>query len=584
LKSASSGGTSNSGAVSIVVSPTSGNVVVSQTFTFQATVTGSSDTVVNWLVNGVAGGSSIVGTIAATGVYTAPASVPNPANVTVTAVAQADTTKSATASVQILQSNPNQIAQNTPIKLGTSGGNSKDSSTQGNVISCCSGTLGALVQRNGTQYILSNNHVLARSDIASIGDPITQPGLIDASCSAAGTLTVANLSQFVNLETSGTNVDAALAQVVSGMVDSTGNILSLGATATGSIADPGAPHAGTGITASIGENVAKSGRSSGLTCSTVAATNVTASVSYQKGCGTGTTYSVQYTNQVSVAGGSFSLEGDSGSLIVDENTADPVALLYAGSNTDTVGNPVADVLNALADGQGNKPVFVGNASTHAVIGCTLAAGAIKTQAATASTLQPSAVALAEHARDLRAPELLANPYIQAIGVAPSIDYPGEAAVLIVVNPGVKPSAIPAVLEGVRTRVIQAGTTAPHGTFELATGIKLAPAADTFAVTSISTQEMQRAKAIHTAHVKDLMKQAGVQGVGITSSGDASGEAALMIYLVRGVQHGPIPQTIDGLRTRIRESSPFTAGRHRGEESTAGCSVTRPNLSATAPRL
>jgi hypothetical protein len=572
---------SGGGSVSITVSPTSGNVVVSQTFTFQATVTGSSNTAANWLVNNVAGGNNSVGTITASGTYTAPAAVPSPANVTVTAVAQADTTKSASASIQILQSNPNQNAQSTPIKLGTSGGNSHDSSVQGQVISCCSGTLGSLVQRNGTQYILSNNHVLARSDIATIGDPITQPGLIDANCAVAGTITVANLSQFVNLETSGANVDAALAQVVSGAVDSTGSILSLGSTATGNTADPGPPHAGTGIAATIGEGVAKSGRSSGLTCSTVGAISVTATVSYQKGCGTGSTYNVQYTNQVSVSGGAFSGEGDSGSLIVDRNTADPVALLYAGSDTDAVGNPVADVLSALADSQGNKPTFVGTASTHAVIGCTLASNAVKIQAAELPALQESAITLAEHARDLHAAELLATPYIQAIGVAPSIDHPGEAAVLIVVNPGQKPTPIPATLEGVRTRIIEAGAGGPRGTLQAAAASKVAPVSDASAVNALSSQELQRAKTVHTNHVKDLMKQPGVQGVGITSSGDAPGEAALMIYLVRGAKQMSVPQAIDGLRTRVRESSPFTAGRRRGEPASAGCRVPKVASAAAA---
>jgi hypothetical protein len=56
-----------------------------------------------------------------------------------------------------------------------------------------------------------------------------------------------------------------------------------------------------------------------------------------------------------------------------------------------------------------------------------------------------------------------------------------------------------------------------------------------------------------------MSQPGVQGVGITSSLDAPGEAALMIFLVRGVAHNPVPLVIDGLRTRVRESSRFTAG-------------------------
>ncbi len=74
--------------------------------------------------------------------------------------------------------------------------------------------------------------------------------------------------------------------------------------------------------------------------------------------GTGTKFTVNYTNQIGVIGGDFSGEGDSGSLIVTQDTATPVALLYAGSDTDTVGNPVADVLNFFASG-GNNVTFVG---------------------------------------------------------------------------------------------------------------------------------------------------------------------------------------------------------------------------------
>jgi hypothetical protein len=60
-------------------------------------------------------------------------------------------------------------------------------------------------------------------------------------------------------------------------------------------------------------------------------------------------------------------------------------------------------------------------------------------------------------------------------------------------------------------------------------------------------------------VEEWMKKPEVQGFGITSSADAPGEAALMIFLIRGVGHDPIPPVIDGLRTRVRESSPFRAG-------------------------
>jgi len=559
----------NNNGVSVSITPTSATVVVQHSAAFQATVTGSTNTAVTWEVNGIAGGNSTVGTIA-TGVYTAPGQVPNPASVSVTAVAQADATKSKSASVLIVASNPNQQAQNIPIKLGTSGGNAKDSSVQGNLIYCCSGTLGSLLQRNGTYYILSNNHVLARSDTASIGDAIIQPGLIDANCSTAGTTTVGDLSQFVNLEAPGTNVDAAIAQIVSGTVDTSGDILSLGATATGSTPDPGPPHGGNGIAASVGEAVAKSGRSSSLTCSTVGAIDIATSVSYQKGCNTGSSFTVTYTGQVAVTGGAFSTAGDSGSLIVDQNTADPVALLYGGSDTDTVGNPVADVLSALKDKQGNFPKFVGSASTHRVLGCTLAASAVKTAQAQAA-ISAAQITQAQRARDLHAPELLANPYIQAIGVGASIDRLGEAAVVLVTNPGQIPTPLPDELEGVGTRIVQATSEGPHGIFEMEAAGRIAPVVDALAVNTISKEELSRAKAVHTAHVNGLMKQPGVQGVGITSSADAPGEAALMIFVVRGVPRNPIPAVIDGLRTRVRESSRFTAGQ-REAETISGCKV------------
>ena len=574
----SSGGGNNGSGVSVSITPTSATVVVGQPEAFQATVSGSTNTTVTWQVNGVAGGSSTSGTISTSGVYTAPAQVPNPATVSVSAVSQASTTASASASVQIVASNSNQQAQSIPVKLGTSGGNANDSSKQGAFIYCCGGTLGSLLQREGTFYILSNNHVLARSDSASIGDAIIQPGLIDASCSTTGTTTVGNLSQFVNLQTAGTNVDAAIAQIVTGTVDTSGNILSLGATASGSTADPGPPHAGSGITANLGETVAKSGRTSGLTCSVVDATSVTTTVSYQTGCNTGTTFSVTYTGQVSVSGGSFSASGDSGSLIVDSNTADPVALLYGGSDTDTVGNPVSDVLNALQDSEGNLPTFVGTSATHQVIGCQIASNAVKTVPAALSTTQAQ-LAQAQRARDLNAPALLANPYIQAIGVGASVDHPGEPAVVLVVNPGQIPTALPDQLEGIATRIVQATNgPGPHGVFDMETAARIAPALDTFAVQSLSHQEMARAKAVHAAHVGELMKQPGVQGVGITSSADAPGEAALMIFAVRGVARNPIPVLIDGLRTRIRESSRFTAGE-RGTEIPSSCSMA-PFQSAT----
>lgn len=126
-----------------------------------------------------------------------------------------------------------QTWQTRPIQLGTTGGNINDSSS----VFCCSGTLGSLVEdTNGVQYILSNNHVLARTNKASLEDYIIQPGLIDHSpvCVQDTDDVVAHLSDFVEIKfKKGRNVpknevDAAIAQVQSWKVDMDGYILDIG--------------------------------------------------------------------------------------------------------------------------------------------------------------------------------------------------------------------------------------------------------------------------------------------------------------------------------------------------------------------
>ena len=87
--------------VSVTISPTSATVAAGGTQQFSAVVQNTSNTAVTWQVNGVTGGNATVGTISSSGLYTAPGVVPNPATVTVTAVSQADATKSAAAQVTI---------------------------------------------------------------------------------------------------------------------------------------------------------------------------------------------------------------------------------------------------------------------------------------------------------------------------------------------------------------------------------------------------------------------------------------------------------------------------------------------------
>lgn len=94
--------------VTITISPTQVTLATLATQSFTATVSGSTNTAVNWEVNSIAGGSSNAGLISTTvlgtsneGIYLAPSTVPAPATVSVTAVSQADPTKSATAMVTI---------------------------------------------------------------------------------------------------------------------------------------------------------------------------------------------------------------------------------------------------------------------------------------------------------------------------------------------------------------------------------------------------------------------------------------------------------------------------------------------------
>ncbi len=65
---------------------------IGTTAQFTATVTGTSNSAVNWQVNGVTGGSAATGTISITGLYTAPASLPSPNTVTISAVSAAVST------------------------------------------------------------------------------------------------------------------------------------------------------------------------------------------------------------------------------------------------------------------------------------------------------------------------------------------------------------------------------------------------------------------------------------------------------------------------------------------------------------
>jgi len=106
-------------AVTVTVTASSSTTRLNATAQFQATVTGTTNTGVIWLVNNIAGGSVAAGTISSSGLYTAPSALPaSPYTVTVSAVSQA----SATASGSITENleNPLPVAVNgTATEVGT---------------------------------------------------------------------------------------------------------------------------------------------------------------------------------------------------------------------------------------------------------------------------------------------------------------------------------------------------------------------------------------------------------------------------------------------------------------------------------
>lgn len=320
--------------------------------------------------------------------------------------------------------------QTPPIKLGTSGGSASDISTQ----FCCGGTLGSLVTRDSVQYILSNNHVLARSGIAVTGENIIQPGLIDSACSASGDNIVATFPG--NIVPLGHNVDTALGKVVAGKVDSSGSILGVGV-----------PCSST-ATPTVGLHVEKAGRTTGLTTGTVQAVNVSATIQYQRGCGVGTTFNETYTNQVSITPGTFSGSGDSGSLIVSNTNSShhPVALLFAGSSSSTIGNPISAVVAAYQSG-GHSFGFVGTSCTS------LAAEQLLVGPS------PSEVERVRSIKEDHEAELFARPGVLGVGVGRVSDQAEEteAAIIVYVNSTGRLLArnldMPAEIDGVKVRVI-----------------------------------------------------------------------------------------------------------------------------------
>jgi YHS domain-containing protein len=200
----------------------------------------------------------------------------------------------------------------------------------GNQAKCMTGTIGCrLKDGNGNYYALSNNHIFALQNKASLDSGILQPGLNDTSCKFVLDNSIGSLQVYKQIFFGGvTNVmDAALAR------SSAENLTN--ATPSDGY---GTPRQQT-VSAKLGQKVKKYGKSTGLTNGTVTAVNVTLNIRYSSGTAT-------FVKQIIVSGTNFTKAGDSGSLLVADADNSPVGLLFAQVNSSVaVANPISEVLN-----------------------------------------------------------------------------------------------------------------------------------------------------------------------------------------------------------------------------------------------
>lgn len=226
------------------------------------------------------------------------------------------------------------------------------------------GTFGCVVEDPGGLMILSNNHVLANSNVSKTGDKILQPGRYDGGTADD---VIGILGRWERVRFIKTGATCSLAKWIAGFLNDI-------ATAAGSehrleayrrecetnlvdaavarphdpdeldpniLDDVGIPN-GVDI-AKLGMDVQKCGRTTGHTYGYITQIEATVQVSY------GTHGVALFRDQVIAvgeAGSSMSAGGDSGSAVLSMEN-DVVGLLFAGSKSVTIMNPIDTVLSLL---------------------------------------------------------------------------------------------------------------------------------------------------------------------------------------------------------------------------------------------
>jgi hypothetical protein len=226
-------------------------------------------------------------------------------------------------------------------------------------VAITAGTLGCWATKNGRKVILSNNHVLANSNDAEIGDPILQPGPFDGGSFPQDH--IANLTQFVPISFEGepsecpfanavisvfnlgceiinsnTRYRAAKVQAADNLVDAAIATPLNAADVQDEILNIGSIQ-GT-AQGELGMAIKKSGRTTGFTTGEILQVDVTADVQYGGG------RIARFADQL--LAGAMSQGGDSGSAVLNDNNG-LIGLLFAGSDTTTIINRIEHVFSAL---------------------------------------------------------------------------------------------------------------------------------------------------------------------------------------------------------------------------------------------
>lgn len=220
------------------------------------------------------------------------------------------------------------------------------------------GTLGCLVIKDGQLFILSNNHVLANTNAAEKGDPIIQPGRYDG-----GTLDdqIATLEDFIPINFGEVPPTCPIATGMESFLNWLAKLLGSSHRVMAFQAVPAKNRVDVAIArplsddlvekrileigvpkgsreATLGTPVKKSGRTTAFTTGEIIQIDVTAQISYGEG--------KTATFEDQLMAGAMSKGGDSGSAVLDEEDF-VVGLLFAGSDTTTIINPIQFVLEAL---------------------------------------------------------------------------------------------------------------------------------------------------------------------------------------------------------------------------------------------